>query len=404
MPPVERVLNLAWSTPRRATITTFLVAGLLGLVLLVVPAIGDLAKWLLLSSPFAVLAAAFPNQAKQVGGAILAHAGQLSHGAERQAVKQDLEGTLTLGAERLSSLAPGRTLAPLRIDYLRSGEEVERLADGAIVVGIANHKNRDRNLAIAAWTYVRHGVLAEARPFVDPDVSIGLDGVLAKEMLAAASPTAVREFLRAIWNPAIIGNRRAAELGEKLDRIQEHRLLGPIVMSEFQDLATSLGFRLPSDAIARETARFVEYLYGLTLREPGEDVGDAANFDGDAIRCRVVFVGRPGVYSVKGPNPHRKAIDWALRRAYHRVYLLGLGSKGSEYVSEVADPYRLDRRIANVEVFAADRRLPNGRHLRQTVARLCVDVRYGVTIGQRPLVAVGPGHLVDRARTGTKAG
>lgn len=390
---IDRLIGLVWSNPKRATFTSVLIMAALGVVMVAIPAVGEAAKWLMVASPIALLAGAFPNQTKQVASRVLEQAAHVSRRAERQAIKQDLEGTLSLGAARLGELAPHRVLAPLRIDYLRSGEEVSSLPDGTVVVGIVSHSNRDRNLAAAAWTYVRHGVLADARPYVDPEVCVGLDGVLTKEMLAVAGSGAVREFLTSIWRPTVLGKPRVAQLSEKLDRLQADKLLGPIVLSEFQDLALSLGFRMPTTAIARETADFVDYLYELALREPGEDVGDQVNFEGAAIRCRVLFVGRPDVYSVKGPNPYRKAVDWAIRRAYHRVYLLGLGARGQDYVQEVAAPYRTDARIEAVEAFSGERRYASGRILRQAVVRISVNVRYQVGIGQRPMVAVGPGTM-----------
>jgi hypothetical protein len=191
-----------------------------------------------------------------------------------------------------------------------------------------------------------------------------------------------------------------SELIEKLDRLQEDRLLGPIVLSEFQDLAVSLGVRMPTASIALETAEFVDYLYELAIRERREDVGDQTNFDGKAIRCRVVFIGRPEVYAVKGPSPYRMAVEWAITRAYHRVYLLGLGVRGREYVGEVAAPFRSDQRVLEVEEFAGDRFYGGDRAIEQVVIRISVNVHYQTGIGQRPVVAVGPGRVDDRVAGG----
>jgi hypothetical protein len=278
-------------------------------------------------------------------------------------------------------------MVPLRIDYLRSEAEVERLPDGTLVVGVVRHENRDRNLVAAAWAYVQNGVLADSRAYLDPEVSKGIDFVLTRELLAPAGPGPLREFLRTLWNPAVVGAARLRELCEKLDRLQEDQLLGPVVISEFHELAVSLGFRLPTDAVQEESARFADYLHDLATREQGADVGDQANFEGSAIRCRVVFVARPDVYVVKGPSPYRKAIDWAIRRTYHRIYLLGLG-RNHDYVREVVAPYLKDRRIRDVSEFRGVR-YRNGRPLVQVVTRITVDVQYRVTIGQRPALVVG---------------
>ena len=356
-----------------------------------VPAVTQIATWVLVGSPLAVLLAHFPNECKQLAGRLFAHLSAFSDRAERESVRQDLEGTLSIGAQRLRAHAPSGTVLNLRLDYVRSVDEVALLPDGTVLIGIAQHTNRERNLVAAAWAFARHGILCEARPYLDSDVSTGLDLILAKELLEPAGGAAIREFLKTVWSPTVIGRERLKDLTAKMETIQDNRLLGPIAMSEFHELATSMGFRFPTDVIAEETAAFVDYLHELAKREPGTNIGNQANFDGQAIRCRVVFASRPDVYLVKGPGPHRGAIDWGIRRAYHRVYLIASG-QNVNYVREIIEPYQSDSRVLGVTEFPDSRRLATGRLIRQLVVKIAVDVRYQVGIGQRPIVAVGPGR------------
>ena len=274
---------------------------------------------------------------------------------------------------------------------MKSGRDVDRLPDGTLIVGVANHESRERNLVAAAWAYVQNGVLPESRDYLDPEVSNALDFVLTREVLEPAGPSAVREFIKILWAPAVIGEARLRDICEKLDRLQHDQLLGPILLAEFHDLARTMGLRFPTAAMQLESAAFVDYLHDLATREPGTNLGEMANFNGTAIRCRVVFVARPDVYLVKGPEPHRKAIDWALRRAYHRVYLLGLG-RNSDYVREVAEPYRSDAPIRSISESETIRVYSTGRRLRQVIIRISVEVRYGITVGRHAMVAVGPGR------------
>ena len=383
------VATAVWGSPRRAVVTTILLcaAGLVGAAVL--PDVRNALAWLVAgATPIAVLIKAFPNDFKQVLSKVAASMGSVSQRAEREAVRQDLEGTLSMGAARLAAGAPNAAILPLKIDYVRSGDDVGRLPDGTLVVGVGRHTNRDRNLVATAWAYVTNAVLGDVRPYLDDDVSRGLDLVLTRELLRAAGPGAMREFFKTLWSPGVLGQDRLKDLCAKLDRLQSDQLLGPIVLSEFAELSTSLGFKLPTQSIQEETAAFVDYMYGIAVREPGEDVGDRANFDGTQIKCRVVFVARPDVYVVKGPASHRKAIDWAVRRAYHHIYVLGLG-RSHDYVEEVVAPYRTDPRFRGVEEFTALRQSANGRVTRQVVVRLTLDVTYRVGIGQRPVIAVG---------------
>lgn len=401
---MSRVLPIVWGSPRRALLTCSISAVLLLAAVIALPQLMALAVPLLIGSPFVAITQTFPNETKQVVGRALGHLASASRHAERESVKQDLEGTLTLGAERARGAWPPGAAPSFKMDYLRTPEEVSRLPDGTLIIGIAMHEHRTRNLVAGAWAYVRHGVLPDARPFLDPDVSQGMDFVLTKSILNSAGLDAVSDFLKHIWTPAVLGRQRLRELTDKLQVIEDQQLLGPVVLSEFMDLAVRIGTRFPSDAIAEETARFVEYMYDLAQRAPGEEIGDLANFDGNVLRCKVIFVARPNLQSVKGPTSYRRAVDWAARRAYHSVYLLAAG-RNLDYLEEVIQPLGSDSRIKAIHKFPGHRRNPSGRIVRQSVVRLCLDVRYLVGIGQRPLVAVGPGRGVDmaEARRGDKS-
>lgn len=400
----RRLANLFWGSPRRATSTTVAFVAALFWFTSVVPAVAEVSRFVLIGSPIAVLIGAFPNQTKQVAGHMLGRLAGASHRLELEAIRLDLEGTLSSAAARLGATWPAGVAAELRIDYIRSGEDVERLPDGSIVVGVVSHGNRTRNLVAAAWGWARHAVLPDARPFLDRDVSDGLDFVVARSLLHEVGGDASSEFLRTIWSPAVSGKARLREVTNRLQRLQEDQLLGPVVLAEFADLVVRIGARFPSDDLFTEVAGFVDYLYELAIRPAGKDIGDLANYPGNMIRCRVLMVARPEVYSVKGPGPYRAAIDWAIRRAYYSIYLLSAG-RHQAYTDEVLAPIRSDKRIASIDEFRSKKLTNTGREIEQTVTRLRIDVRNRVGIGQRPLVAVGPAPVADlqETREGRKA-
>jgi len=375
-------------SPKRAMAVAFVVAATLAFMVTLFPLLRDFAVWLVVSSPLAGAIIFFQNETKQILGRLLASVASLGGWFERQAVKQDLEGTLSLAAERLRDECPRAAVLNFRLDYLRSADEVERLPDGTIVVGIAQHGDRVRNVVAAAWTFVRHGVIPNSRPFIDRDVSQSLDFVLTKSLLQSVSKEAVTEFLGNVWTPAVASQERIRDLCHKLDVLSEGHLMGPILISEFAELATRLGMRWPAQEIFDETSAFVEFLYGLASRDSGEDLGHRSEFPGKIIRVRVIFVARADVYAVKGPDPYRRAIDWAIDRAYHNVYLLASG-RNVAYLSDVVAPYQDRQEISSIVQFPSESVRPSGRRVAIQVTRLSVHVRYYVGIGQRPLIAIG---------------
>ena len=116
-PSRTRVIAALWGSPRRAVSTALIVTVGILAASMFVPTLRDIfGTAFLVASPLAVLAKAFPNESKQFASHLFEKASAISKTAERETVRQDLEGTLSIGAERLRALAPSQSVMPLRID------------------------------------------------------------------------------------------------------------------------------------------------------------------------------------------------------------------------------------------------------------------------------------------------
>lgn len=378
------------SSPRRALSIAIAVTAFAAVALLAVPELRSLVVWLVLAGPIGWVASQFPNESKQTASTVLGWFAKVSERAELESTRQDLEGTLSIGVGHLRDACPQATVSNFRLDYVRTEEAVRHLDDGTLVIGIAERHDRVRNLVTAAYALVRHGVIPQSRPYLDEEVSQAIDFVLTKSILSATNTHAVSDFLATVWSPAVLGRERLRSLTDQLAHLQASALLAPIVLSEFNELALRVGERFPTDEVAEETAKFVDYLGVLSRHKPGEYLGDITNFEGRAIRCRVVFVPTSD-YTWKGPRPYRDAIEWSMTNAFHHLYLLASGQR-IDQLREVVAPYLTDPRVREVSEFVGVRPNLKGRPVEQLVIRLAFDVHYYVGFGQRPIVAVGPGR------------
>lgn len=378
------------ATPRRALLGAIAFTAVAAVGLVALPELRSVVVWLVLAGPIGWVASQFPNETKQAAAKALGWFSSFSERAELESTRQDLEGTLSIGVGRLREKCPQATVSNFRLDYVRTEEAVRHLEDGTLVIGIAERRDRVRNLVTAAYALVRHGVIPQSRPYLDVEVSQAIDFVLTKSILSATDTRAVSDFLATIWSPAVLGHERLRLLTDQLAHLQESALLAPIVLSEFNELALRVGERFPTDEVADETSRFIDYLGVLARHKPGEYLGDVTNFEGRAIRCRVVFV-PTSEYSWKGPKPYRDAIEWSMNNALHHLYLLASGQRVDQ-LREVVSPYLNDPRVREVTEFVGVRLNLKGRPVDQLVIRLAFDVHYYVGFGQRPIVAVGPGR------------
>jgi hypothetical protein len=355
------------------------------------PIIRDLAAWLTLPIiAIGGLVFKFPNESKQIVGRLLGHLAWLNNSIERESVRQDLEGTLSGGIEDLAKASPNSTTPRVRVEFLRSGEQVAALPDGTIVVGISDHNDRTRNLVAAAWAFARNAVLPLARPHLDRDVSRGLDFAVTKAILDRTDIRAVSEFIREIWAPAIENRARLKEVTSKLESLGGDRLLAPVLLEEFAELGLTRANRFPAEEVATETMDFVQHLFDLGHREQGAHT--KTHFDGVFIKCGFVLLATPDVRATKGAEAYCEAVDWAIRNAYPRVYLMARGS----HVALARDVYaRFDNdvRVLNIREYTSE--VPGGlgrNNLERSVTQIRVDVRQYVGIGQRPIWAVGSGY------------
>lgn len=387
--PVRRLLG----TPRRALVLAAVACCLLLACLALIPWPRELLAILVAIpislTPFALIVKAFPNESKQVAAQGLARIAWASHELERQTVKQDVEGKLQASLARLSGTCVGAVPVAVRFEFLKSGESIQELPDGTLVVGIAHHDDWTRNLVAAAWAYARLAVLPKARLHLDPEVSQGIDFVVAKDLLSESDPDAVAQFIEQVWSPAIRDRARLRDLTLKLDRLREDFLFHTVLVAEFRDLGIRMAGKFTQEDVALETADFVEFLYSIATREHGDAGKARLDFVGREIKVEFILVAKPAVYAAKGSDPYRRAVEWSLQHAHRSIYLLSRG-RNSEYAQQVASQFSQDERIRSIEHWRSE------EHGAQPTAaidvcRLNVDLRFLTGIGYQPLVAVGPG-------------
>ncbi|MEX2546632.1 MAG: hypothetical protein WD830_02440 [Chloroflexota bacterium] len=388
-------------TPRRAVGTVAATSAVLALLYAFVPAASQVAAILLTAATaVAVVLWKYPNETKTAAARILEHFAWVSGTVERESIRQDLEGTLSAGLESLASASPQATASSVRFKFVRSDEDVDRLPDGTLIVGITHHKDRTRNLVAAAWAYARRGVLIDARRHLDGNVSRGIDFTVTKSILCKADLRAVDRFIQELWMPAVRDESRLRDLTGKLETLEDDALFAPVLLEEFAELGIRLANRFPSDEIAAETASFVDHLYDLAQREPGQH--EPTHFDGKWIRCAFVLVATSDVATAKGSDAYQRYVESCVTKAYPRIYIIARGSHVS-IAESVGNAMRDDERVLDVRPFLCTIATGRGSQIRRLTTRIRVDVREYVGIGQRPIVAVGPGYEhARRKRFGPK--
>jgi len=88
----------------------------------------------------------------------------------------------------------------------------------------------------AAWAFSRNAVIPESATTSRPDVSVGIDLVMTKDIVAQEDPRAIKHFFEELWGPAIKDAARLRRLTAMLDRIQSERFFASVALPEFRDV------------------------------------------------------------------------------------------------------------------------------------------------------------------------
>lgn len=375
-----------WGSPKRAVATSLATGTLILIAFLLMPVLRDWSFVGFVIAPFWAVSKLFPSETQQFLGRLFGQLSFASTAMEREAVRNDLEGTLAMGARDINAQCEQAVPAGVRVEFLKDRESVRTLPDGTIVLGVAHHRDRVRNLVAAAWAFSRYAVIPGARRHLDGEVSKGLDLVITKELLLREDRSAIRQFFVELWEPSIRDAERLQRLAAMLDQIHEEGFLGPVALAEFVDMGLVLATRLPSPAIAEETARFVEYLHGVATHEPEQSV--PRSFDGQIFRCIAFYVARPDVSLLGGPDPSIRSLNQAIDAGYKAIYLLARGRQ-VDYLSQLCDQLDDDARLRRVTRHSGTVRTTSGVIKKQLIVRVVVDWRVFTSIGQRPYVAAG---------------
>ncbi len=385
---IDRMSQTFVGSPKRAVLSAFFLVIVSFVLFAYVPAVSVVFSLVSVVAGLSLgLIKIYPNEAKQLAGRVAGYFAWTNRAVERESVRHTIEGTLEAGIDDLRRAAPDAAAAHVHLEFVRSGERVAELPDGTLILSVAYHQDKVRNLVAAAWLYARNGVLPLARRHLDFDVSRGIDFVVTKAILSRADTRAVNAFITDIWVPAITDEARLRELTSKLETLEQDRLFGSILFHEFWDVGVLLANNFHTDEVAAETARFVDELYDLARRAPGQK--GSLSFDGSVIRCSWVLVATSETLATKGSLPYKDAVRRAIEDGYPRIYLVARGPFVTA-AQEVGAAFKKDPRVLWVAEFMDSMQQSRGPKVPRLVTQIAVDVRQYVGIGQEPIVSVGP--------------
>jgi hypothetical protein len=268
----------------------------------------------------------FPQEAKKVASEVIAALFYWSRRGQRLAVGAGLEADVARASRDQESETPGLFPRALRVRWHRGGNGQVDLPEGEVVVKLRDHRMRSENATAAVLGHVQHSALAEARPYLDPDLSRALEFAVANRMFEIVDTRAGAAFRAEVCLPACEGSPRLAALCDQTQTVDQSGLLTRIALREYVELGQRLRAHLPSAKAAEQSIEFLGYLHRIATKAPGEDLSGALQFHRESLTVGVVLVARPEIYALHGEEPYTLRVGQYAKDGVPVVYLIARGS------------------------------------------------------------------------------
>lgn len=292
----------------------------------------------------------YPDKAEQVAGWIVGLASKVYAKADRTAVALRVQGDINDARGALLKAAPEALIErKIKIKWTKAEEAEALLRDGEVLVCMEKVNHHEQNVANALMAFLPKAMLPMARRYLDSARMRAADLIVAKGLLDkdGGKIGTLTVFFRDHLDPA---KKQSKDLGEKIEEMDAIDLQGYLVrvlLAEYLRLGEELHPGEPDPEILREAEEFARWIYKISAREPGAEVG-SLSFKGRYFKVAVIFVGIRSRLMEEGLKPYRKrAKRYIYRDEYDAIYFMAR-DENMGAVEALAANLEQDGRVASV--------------------------------------------------------
>ncbi|MFC1866351.1 hypothetical protein ACFLYB_06540 [Chloroflexota bacterium] len=251
-------------------------------------------------------------------------------------IATSIQSDINIGSEIINKQAPGVLPHAVKIEWAKSGIDAEAcLRNGEIIVKLSPDEADDRNIVVSVLTYLKKGLLPQARHCIDEALMEATDFTTAKELLVmnnreSAIPYLITEYLE----PEISSSPKVGEDFNDLEILHKVGFFTRVFLKQLEFFSKKV-FATPSTAIIRqETREFVKFLVDIA-EQRNTEVLPSLDFKHPRISVRVLLVAKE-ITRKWGMKPYINRIKEAQSMGLEYLYMCARGEDNITFTESIA--------------------------------------------------------------------
>ncbi|RLI74982.1 hypothetical protein DRP04_13975 [Archaeoglobales archaeon] len=265
-----------------------------------------------------------PEKAEKWGSLIYKGLCYFSSKAEKRYIALNIQGSINSFQKEINRELEDLLPYGVKIDWVSEDVSPESfITEGKVVIRLGYHKNQDENVIRVVSEYISKALIPEIKPYLSEEIRQAIDFSMIKRLLYNEAPNALNRFYDAYYKPEIENKPQIKDLCEIIEAIDSNGWFTRIFLRELKELGTQFHSRFPDPdaSIDNEVRDFLQFLYVIATKKPGEDV--KLNFDGEHIKVAIILVARAEASSI---DPHKKRILGCIQTGIKSIYLSARGA------------------------------------------------------------------------------
>jgi len=244
--------------------------------------------------------------------------------------------TIDSTKNKFSKDAPNfvRKLLPydLKVKWVDEGDTLESvIEDKQIVVYVPTYKDEVKQAVGILHNYCTKGFAQKAKIYMPTEARKASDLIVTQKLTQYAGPSVYDYFNREYMPELLKQDKSYYAVLEQLRKVDNDGLFLPILLNEIDKFANKIYPTEPSPESMNVVIHFMNFIYRIISRSPGERV--PLTFCEDAIRIKIILA--VSVFTYELDKPIEEAENALRQHGINTVYVLATGSK-IEFAREIA--------------------------------------------------------------------
>lgn len=240
----------------------------------------------------------------------------------------------------------------IRVQWVRSPSDPVLSQDGTLILRLQETNDQTRNILAATRVALPQVVYPSLRPSLDSYINSAIDLTILRNLSEKLGKHAYPIFQRYFLSPEIDEDRRAAELFERLVKLDESGVFVSILIEELTLLGEYLFSKGDLTNQSGEIIAFIQFLLGEAERERGQKI--KLTYKSTSFRVAIILLAEGAKARAQGLTPYLKRADLEIKTGCDSLYIAAY-EPARDFLSKLTDALKKDRRL---EFFKRDKTTP----------------------------------------------